>query len=537
MLERIISSCVNGSERAALEVGELFGLLTGGQTRRGINLTSDERRFGLEAKSCSRLEALLANANRSDGTLAFGPVSKPLAQQLEPFGHVFSVQRFLSQTSRYVSDWIDRFGIRTLNIVGEPTDNWALVVRQVMLELLARQGYRALLPMQDGCKVVVDAKGVHAVRLWRTPRAWTWRGGQIGWKPVRKWTWICNRQDLWSGGWFKPLLPENVREIVSPDGLCLDCAMLKLVARLGQPALDLARAGRWALLRMLAEPSHFVDVPVGRRVVRQLARARQRDLIGAFGFPATESAVRTLAKVSHSLPLWMLERLRGMLADADTAATIRHLPRINDSVMHLLCDPFAWRWVAPPCLNELCRSDGLLGHSELDRFHAEVQRTRILPRAGSVRSVQELWDLLDKLKTAPTVFNGPLPSVSFELPGLIEPLTTKRQLREEGYQMRHCVGKFWEDVRDGLARVFRILPDPGIGNGRATLMLLSINCGERWRIYQISGEANKQVSSVTERLVESWLKHAMASPEYSSRELREHSVADLSSHAVGCTAA
>ena len=62
--------------------------------------------------------------------------------------------------------------------------------------------------------VDIDAKGVHAVRLWRTPRAWTWRGGQIGWKPVRKWTWICNRQDLWSGGWFKPLLPENVREIV-----------------------------------------------------------------------------------------------------------------------------------------------------------------------------------------------------------------------------------------------------------------------------------------------------------------------------------
>ena len=62
----------------------------------------------------------------------------------------------------------------------------------------------------------------------------------------------------------------------------------------------------------------------------------------------------------------------------------------------------------------------------------------------------------------------------------------------------------------------------------ATLMLRPTSSGHGWSVAQLSGEENQPVSEATRRLVHVWLKHAGPDLAYSTSELRERCLAELS---------
>lgn len=72
---------------------------------------------------------------------------------------------------------------------------------------------------------------------------------------------------------------------------------------------------------------------------------------------------------------------------------------------------------------------------------------------------------------------------------LIVPLTTSRQLRAEGREMRNCAGRYDEMCHQGLARLFSIrdMADSRI----ATASLLWRD--DYWHLDQVKGFANEEV--------------------------------------------
>lgn len=68
----------------------------------------------------------------------------------------------------------------------------------------------------------------------------------------------------------------------------------------------------------------------------------------------------------------------------------------------------------------------------------------------------------------------------------IVPLTSKKELEQEGKEMHHCVASYWLDCTQGVSRIFSIKsPD-----GRSTLELRK--CVDIWDIAQHLGNFNDQ---------------------------------------------
>ncbi len=531
MLERIISRGVYGPERTALEAAEIFGLMTGGQSRHGSTSAGEARRFGLAVDHCSRRHAIQINADRADGTLVIGRPSRLLLRELERQCRVFEMQMDFPDTAKWICEWIERFDIRTLNILGCAWSGDTFPAErsghlgQLIVDILVRLGRRPRLPVGSGCGVVAGRDGIYAVRLWRTPRAWLWRG-RLGWKPVRRNGWLVEMKFTCGNEWYKPLLPQNVLLAMSPGGVELDCSMLTLLSRLGETALDLARAGRWAVLRMLASPSTFAGRRISRHGVRRLATAKQRNLLAVFGFPATESAVRTLAKVSQTVPDEMLLQLRDRLHDPATAGVLRHLPGINELTIEALSDPIFRRWITPAFLDDLANPNGYGASLNLPTFHDRMRRLGIEPRPDSIRSVAEMFDLFLDPRLSVVAPAVPPPPAPRRLRGVIVQLKPA-QLEMEGYQMRHCVNRYRAEVEAGACLIYRILPDAKLGTDRATLMLRPTESGGEWIVSQLAGVENERVSSATQLLVKVWLKYAGNEPTISTKDLFDRCMMDI----------
>jgi hypothetical protein len=522
MLERIISRGVAGPELEALRVARVCGVPTGGSTRvhRGPKHARLVRRFGLSADACSRRQALLHNVRRADGTLAVGPVGPALLRWLGRTGKpVFHVGMVLDRTPAFVAAWADRFGVRALNVVGAADATWGERTRGLMIEVLQAAGRTGSPPTRERTQVLSAGGSFYAVALWPRQRAWGWDEADGRWLPL-----YClpemaalvrvgePRRALWR------LLPARVRPWVAGAPACeLDLPLLVTLARVGKSAEDLARAGRWAVLGLVGNARGLLPRRQARpNALRRLLRRRQQDVIAAFGFPATGSAVRALAKVAPgSADVVTLAKLRVLLREDEWAAdALRRLPRVNVAVVEVLSDPWLRRLAGPRYLREVaadeddhvrCRRPGhLLG--DLAQLRAEADRAGRRDRVAVIRSMSAFHDLLDELRALPDA-DWPAPPAVSGVPGVIELLATTEALADEGRTMRHCVSRYAAAVRDGRSLVFRVAGDAAARVDRATVELRPGADG-RWHVAQLAGRRNAPVSGATRALVSSWLATA-----------------------------
>jgi hypothetical protein len=232
----------------------------------------------------------------------------------------------------------------------------------------------------------------------------------------------------------------------------------------------------------------------------------------AFGFPATESTVRTLSKVTRfASDVETLKRLRALLHNTDTAQVLRGLPRVTRAVVEILSDPWLRGVSGSRLVREAAGRDDdraqcdYPGHLlwELNALRTEADRTGRRDRVGRIDSIEALHEIVESLREHPDVGYPAPPAPLAGLPGIIEPLTTVDALAEEGRAMRHCVRTRAGAMLQGQSLLFRVLADSRHDTSRATLELRPGVDGQ-WHVAQLLGARNRPVPNATFRQVESW---------------------------------
>jgi hypothetical protein len=288
---------------------------------------------------------------------------------------------------------------------------------------------------------------------------------------------------------------------------------------------------------------------VGERaaVLRELARRHRREILAALDFPATESMVRLLGKVTHDrLSLESLRLLRDLRLAPHAAKALRHLPRFGSGLIPLAVRRRLWPHVGPQLLREAAedpddtfvffhlrdvvdmaealdrlRDVGVLSsRASLVRLHDQLRRAY---EARALRSEQATRrrQTQERAGGARPVPNRPVPIPEAPLPALpagweeppppppgFAPLHTPAELRAEGREMKHCLGSYGRKVSSGNTRVYRILEPE-----RATLAVRWNKARGVWSVDEVRGFENRPVRPETLVLVRDWLETGVVHPE------------------------
>ena len=542
--ERIVSCGVTAAERQALRVGRLCGIATGGRT----TLSGDAehanivRRYGLGAEAGVGQEVVLRNARDADGTLAIGEIEQPLLQQIEAAGRpVFPLVEWFKSSGRAISGWLRACGVRVLNVVGADDGNWERSAGDELLQMMQRLGQGPRGP--EGTVVVCDGREFYAVVLWPRQRSWRWEEESGMWMPHEKWQEISAvaRGDPGRQPSPRDAVPAELRDVVVGGcwlGMQPDLDTLAALGELGKPAEDLARAKRWGILRLLASAQNLLpEEPALWPELSRLAGRRQREIVGRFGFPPSESSVHVLSKIPEdSADVKTLVALRNLMSNEQALRALRRLQRVNSTVVTILSHPWLRRVVGWRLLREASE----IGEDEyginsaeitLDELRREAQRTGWTERIGTIHSLRRLEQVVDELEAQPTAGWPSCPQRLPGIPGAIEPLTAE-MVEEEGQMLEHCAGSYAKPVRLVQCLLFRILPDAALGTGRATVELRPDADGQ-WHVHQLKGRRSWPVSLETQRFVEVWRFFAHCDTEASGEELRSACLAELAAGSAG----
>jgi hypothetical protein len=288
------------------------------------------------------------------------------------------------------------------------------------------------------------------------------------------------------------------------------------------------------LLFLLASSWVFKKAPVQRplRSARAIIRHRRREQLAWLDWPGEEWAVAVTTRVrTDAIRIRSALFLRSLLKRAQEDARLRklllHTATFNRVNLRIATDQRLVPLATPALLSEV----GELPDDEWYRIFRLFDDTRRLGELVgrppiSCRSLEELrnrhdrflgllpgarrndfrlpenqvWEGIDELEFPPPPFPG--------VPGVIEHLDTGKALREWGETQRNCLATRAEDATGGGHFYYRILsPEPAslcIGPGVEKA---------RWRILELRGTANGDVSPQTFRLVAEWLYGTQSSSE------------------------
>lgn len=345
---------------------------------------------------------------------------------------------------------------------------------------------------------------------------------------------------VWAAPW-RESIPADVRQLLAR---CGDGRWALLYwASHSRAALELLRSAPtllWLLL-LTAEQQRWP----GPQIAANL-RGKRRAILGACGLPATAAALNLLSKLRFErLDQDTLGWIHFALGDAERAHHLRHARTIRVAQLRfmqafpaLVSSPLVQAAPAAPgyfeALARTCADTAQLGQrlgrehpaaaiercktlAELRRLHDRwvdrLNRTqrlgaRATQRPGWIWSpgplVAQLQQTLQRWARFPHRYPAP------PLPGTpaICPITTYRQLLQEGQTQRHCVAVYHDRIRAGHYYVYQVLAPE-----RYTLGL-SLEPGRPPRIDQLQGERNARVGEATLAAVQSWLNAAWPAPHH-----------------------
>jgi hypothetical protein len=300
-------------------------------------------------------------------------------------------------------------------------------------------------------------------------------------------------------------VPDDVRSMVEAFP-ARQWHVLAMLARC-EGALDLLLTNP-ALAYCLATCWVFTGSPskTAMRQIRRLVARRRKNVAGALGFPATDSAVAVLAKTDRracAVP-WLLS-LRQRLGEPEAHKTLLHLPVLSAPVMTIVCSGLR-SFVAPSFLHQLAAASTEDSEVHVRLLGDTLRMLRQMDDSTNARfwSLRQLHrthnSLVERINCEQTDellhyhFPGP------PLPGTeqIVPLCEPRALLDEGRTMHHCAASYAPDVAAGGAYFYRVLAPE-----RATLLLRRE--GSQWGVGEISGPCNQRVSAETLCRIGDWL--------------------------------
>ena len=277
---------------------------------------------------------------------------------------------------------------------------------------------------------------------------------------------------------------------------------------------------------------------VDRQFIGGLLRQRRRRICGALGYPSSERVVGILGKVQpQACSVNLLARVRCSFRNPALLSIFSHLPAIGAAELRVAADLGDCPNVSIALFADLaaqftretvkgwgrilrqteallqprrqeCRLFEWAAASQDDAFlrlrqpHGRLLRSVLQVR----RCYHRLWRDLAKMAVRPVHEHAAIADIPFPeapLPGIddIQPINSAAALVEEARAMEHCVLDYAGGVAEGDTYLYRVMNPE-----RATLL---IDCrGTVWRMKELAGVRNEPVSSETEDLVESWLRHA-----------------------------
>lgn len=308
---------------------------------------------------------------------------------------------------------------------------------------------------------------------------------------------------------FLAEIPARVRALVRPFR-SRDWTMLRLANGCGDPYLELLESTP-ALAFALAAGRVPGSLYRCAGVSAQLRR-RQRDTAARLGFPPSESTVHLLRKIPRTtLSRRVLVYLRQALAIDGIRMRMCHLPRLNASVLRILCDPELSGAAAHPFLVEVGsrRRDDRRAHAAwelketvelLRRMDAHPQVFTSMNQVSEVhaRCVERLGGAAARswISSSGEFPSPPLPEVD----GL-EAIRSAPDLSVEGREMNHCVASYSADAATGRMYFYRMLRP-----ARATVALRFT--GSSWRLSDVRGPSNAEPGHAVREAVRAWLRRA-----------------------------
>jgi hypothetical protein len=314
-------------------------------------------------------------------------------------------------------------------------------------------------------------------------------------------------RDAWRD--FVVHIPDHILQAIKPFPE-RNYAILSMAARCpgvldliqSNPALALMAATNWIWRRP--------PVKQPMRAARRLVRLKRRHIAEWLGFPGQEATVRILAKYpANIIRVKHLFYLRQALCDPTARRRLSFVPRINASVIRVVSDPKLLPIVTPTLIEEIAYGvdEDVRGHSGWllagiaglsEGLGRDCSRLR-------VRSIQQLEALSEELWAADSVEmqaamnmeRFPFAPVT-PVPGLIDQISTPRDLIAEGKAMGNCVATLAKEVGRGDLFLFRVT-----GPERATLGIRFV--GGRWLIEQCLRAYNKPTHPETFCTAMAWL--------------------------------
>ena len=396
-----------------------------------------------------------------------------------------------------------------------------------------------------GKQYIFTPRTVSVIRAWPLPTAWKKGGRVAGWHPFRPKIDIP-REDLtarieWLSGppiddegqlyfpfdmFEKPRyaswmylrwidrIPLDIRKVV---GAFNDRRwhLLSLIARCGNPALDLAIANP-ALAYALASNWVFHQPRVAQpmRSARALLKPgkKQVEIMEWLGFPATESARKMLAKIlPKSIYMIPLLRFRTMMKNSELIGRFRHLPFINGYVLRMAMSQRFMSVAGTGLLLEMLKDhrkaqfnsftiwqlvkDTLAMHELLRQNAGPLPVMADYPNLLRVHNdyTREIMDQKDESNDIP------LPPPPIQGTDNIVPLVTVSQLRAEGREQKNCVGSYAKRVLvHRNIYIYRVVKPE-----RCTLSV-DLKDG-KWRIDQLYQSCNRIPSPDTRAEIVKWL--------------------------------
>lgn len=332
---------------------------------------------------------------------------------------------------------------------------------------------------------------------------------------------------------FRNGIPAAIAEAVEPFN-CYQWPLMRLLKR-SVPARDLTKANP-ILAYALANNEQFAasptpDVTITRAV--RYSRLKQREILGALGFPDSEAMVKLFKKVPvDSVHPGLIRKLRQCTTSLETLKIFAHLPKLTTGVIflagqpsgaHLLTSKLLYEVAASPeeqmaaptgdmvcdiltwahdmdATNRLrpfrSRRDVETCHGRIEQLHQDYLARKQLAIQnrinGNARRIAE-----EKRKIRPARFPPP------PIPGTetIVPLESYAELKRESDEQNNCVGRgrtYAEKVLQGDMYIYRVLAPH-----RHTLSI--VKRGGCWQIGELQMHRNSGCGTETRMTVNHWL--------------------------------
>jgi hypothetical protein len=311
---------------------------------------------------------------------------------------------------------------------------------------------------------------------------------------------------------FLETIPADIREIVR----CYSEGHWRILNFLAHcPGADEMHASNPALFYMLADIREARGSSVKHPVeaAKYLLRRPQRQALGWFGFPPTETVRKSLAKMLHCVfgavdVCW----LRGAMQCPGIQKMLGHLQRINVGAVTLVIRPELNSYLTPRLLADIAHDESHDKDSNIDSIlnDAIFMSSRVdgMKMPSSFTSVADIYQIHDELlrrchltpdEVVEQMLSGvredTLPAPPFRGTEDVVPIQTVGGLYMEGAEMEHCAGFLSAFVLQGNSYVFKVMAPV-----RATAEIVRHH--QSWKIKQVQGFHNAKISTQIIKQVE-----------------------------------